>query len=121
MWWELAATQAQATRLESEAGQTRFIPFYVSKTPSDPVITAVRKISQANRTIEVSWEATVGAGRYQVQRERGTGWVTIKSTTALSYTDTLPQSIPWSGRVCYRVRVITPGGTVGPWASECTS
>ena len=121
MWWELAATQAQATRLESEAGQTRFVAFYVSKTPSDPVITAVRKVSQANRTIDISWEATVGAGRYQVQREQGGQWVNVKSTTALAYTDTLPQSVPWSGRVCYRIRVITPGGTAGPWASECTS
>lgn len=120
MWWELAATQAQATRLESEAGQTRFVAFYVSRTPSDPVVTAVRKISQANRTIEVSWEATVGAGRYQVQRQRGGSWVTIKRTTALAYTDTLPQSIPWSSRVCYRLRVISPGGVAGPWTTECT-
>jgi len=121
MWWELAATQSQATRLESEAGQTRFVAFYVSKTPSDPVITSVRKISQATRTIAISWEATVGAGRYQLQRQRAGRWVTITRTAALAYTDTVPQSVPWSGRVCYRIRVVSGGGVPGPWTLECTN
>lgn len=70
----------------------------------------------------VKWEATVGAGRYQVQRQQGMRWRGVGSTVSLRLQDPIPPSQSWSNSFCYRVRVLSPAGVVGPWSpQECTA
>lgn len=120
-WWEEVATATQATRIEAEEGSTRFVAFYVSKTPSDPVITEVRKISMSARTVGIYWEATVGAGRYQLQRQQGQKWVAVKTTPNLAYVDILPRTVSWGAKLCYRLRVTSAAGVSGPWTRDCSA
>ena len=116
VWWDDAATQAQATVVTAAPGDWSTAEFLVSKTPQQVSITSVVKGGRKERVVTVTWSATVGAARYQVQLARGNRWLNLGTTAALRRVDVLPAGIPWSDSVCYRVRAISPAGTRGPWS-----
>lgn len=122
MWWDEAATPAQAVVVVAEAYDYFTADFEVSKTPHQPIITSVVKGARKQRVVVVTWEATVGAATYQLQRAHGNRWKGAGSTPALTSTDVLPVGLAWANSACYRVRAVSTAGALGPWSPrECTA
>lgn len=120
MWWDYAATQDQARKVQAESGEFYNADFWVTKTPYEPNFISLIKGSAVKRQVTVTWEATIGAGTYQLQRAKGTSWVAVATTTALTRTDTVPLTTSWTSPICYRLRVVSPAGSAGPWGRDCT-
>ena len=75
-----------------------------------PVISSVKAASDS---VTVKWGAVSGADKYQVQRKASDGsWETLKTVTAISYTD----KSPLMGTSKYRVRAYGYGAW-GSWSS----
>ena len=73
----------------------------------DPVVTGDPRI------IDVYWDATPGAVRYELQRRVNGEWSTVADTTGIGYTD---EDTEWGRRYVYRVRSISAAGVPSRWS-----
>ena len=81
-------------------------------------IPTIKKITQNNTAVKLSWMAVSGAKKYEVSANEGWGWQLIATVTGTSYTHKTPVTRATSGSVIkYRVRAVN-GSKKGGYATK---
>lgn len=119
-WFEWSGSFATATVIEAESAFSGSrVPIGLEKVPADLEVTLTR---EANRSVTLTWRASVGADYVQIQRriQGQRRFVNvITGQTGTTYNDASTSTVR-SDNICFRFRAKAVTGATGAWIMDCT-